>query len=133
MRAPRVSAHRKLDGVGETAGDRPTKPLDDLRVQAPMPVEGLPGLTWWLVTFVVAYGSVVLLVSTGNFIMDPCDRVHESPNVAFRAAVAAGSILVSLIVGHRLLVRRQLIVVYAAAALQALVWYWLLVIPGGTC
>ena len=49
------------------------------------------------------------------------------------AASAAGSILVSLVVGHRLVVRLQLIVVYAAAALQALVWYWLLVIPGGTC
>ena len=119
--------------MGETAAERPTKPLDDLRVRAPRPVEGLPGLAWWLVTFVVAYGSLALLAWTGSFILDPCDRVQESPNTALGGAVAAGSVLVSLIVGHRLLVRRQLIVVYAAVALQALVWYWLLVIPGGTC
>lgn len=119
--------------MGETAVDRPTKPLDDLRVQAPMPVEGLPELVWWLVTFVVAYGALALLALTGNFIMDPCDRAHESPNVAFRAAVAAGSVLASLIVGHRLLVPRQLVLVYAAAALQAVVWFWLLAFPGGTC
>ena len=133
MRTASVSAHRKLDGEGETAAKRPTKPLDDLRVQVPMPVEGLPGLVWWLVTFVVAYGAVALLAWTGNFILDPCDRVQESPNAPVSGTVAAGSILVSLIVGHRLLVRQQLVVVYAAAALQALVWYWLLVIPGGTC
>ncbi|MCY4516498.1 MAG: hypothetical protein OXB99_04575 [Acidimicrobiaceae bacterium] len=39
----------------------------------------------------------------------------------------------SLVTGHLLLARWWLLVPYSAGALQALIWYWLLVIPKGTC
>lgn len=126
-------AHRELDSVGEATGSRPKEPFDDLRVQAPRPVESLPWLVWTFVTAVVAYGALVLLAWTGNFIIDPCDRLHESAGTALSWLFAAGSIFVSLVLGPLLLTRRQLPEAYAAGVLQALIWYWMLVIPRGIC
>ena len=119
--------------MGEATGNRPDEPFDDLLVQAPRPVEGLPWLVWAFVTAVIAYGALVLLAWTGNFIIDPCDRLHESAGTALSWLFAAGSTFVSLVLGHLLLTRRQLPVAYAAGMLQVLIWCWLLAIAGGTC
>lgn len=123
MRAVKSSARPRL---GETGGDRPVDSLDDLRVRAPRPVEGLPWLVWALITAALAYGALVLLSVMYTAMLDRCDELHESPDTAFSGAVAAASIFVSLVVGHRVLARRLLLVAYAAGVLQAFIWYWLL-------
>ncbi len=62
-----------------------------------------------------------------------CDisRTHFT-NRRANSRVVGGSIFVSLVTGHLLLARWWLLVPYSAGALQALFWYWLLVIPKGT-
>ena len=119
--------------MGAMATGRPAAPLDDLRRRGPMAVEAPRWILWAIVTAAVAYAALSLLTALGTTVPDPCDDFHESPYTALNIGVVAGSIVVSLVAGHRMLARRLLLVPYAAAALQALIWYWLLVIPKGTC
>ena len=98
-----------------------------------MAVEAPRWVLWAIISAGVAYAALFLLTALGTTVPDPCDDFHESPYTALNIGVVAGSVLVSLAAGHRMLARRLLLLPYAAAALQALVWYWLLVIPKGTC
>ncbi len=119
--------------MDRTARDRRARPLDDLRVQHPTPVQVPRWLVWALIAAGVAYTALFVVALTGTAIPDPCDDVHESPYTVLNVGVVAGSIAGSLVAGHLLLARWWLLMPYAAGALQALIWYWLLVIPKGTC
>ena len=119
--------------MGKTERDRRARPLDDLRVQHPTPDRVPRWLVWALITAGVAYAALFVVALTGTSIPDPCDDFHESPYTLLNIGVVAGSIAASLVAGHLLLTRWWLLLPYTAGALQALIWYWLLVIPKGTC
>lgn len=119
--------------MGKTAIHRQARPLDDLRVQRPTPVQLPRWLVWALITAGVAYAALLVVALTGTSIPDPCDDFHESPYTVLNVGIVAGSIAVSLVAGHLLMARWWLLLPYTAGALQALIWYWLFVIPKGTC
>ena len=119
--------------MGKMSRDRQARPLEDVRVQRPAPIQLPRWLVWMLITAGVAYAALFVVALTGTSVPDPCDDFHESPYTVLNVGVVAGSIAASLVSGHLLLARWWLLLPYPAGALQALIWYWLYVIPKGTC
>ena len=91
-------------------------------------------IIWW-VLIMIAIGCIAFFFLTAAYtaMLDVCDANRESPNTALSGAVAAASVFLSLVAGHRLLTRRLLALAYAVGIVQTLAWSWVLVYPGGSC